>query len=196
MNDQLDTANRTCARWDIRSGTKTRAFGRRERGHLTELTLEKWGTGWASLSLLSHFSHVRLYVAPRTVALQAPPPMGFSRQEYWSGLPFPPPGDLPDSGIEPSSPAWAGRFCTTEPPAFRCHNLKRSYMPQRRSRILSAAAKTWHSQTNKWMNKYWNKKRQRGRERGRRFTTFHDLALEATLHHFCCFLHQSIYKGL
>ena len=54
-----------------------------------------------------------------TVACQASLSMGFSRQEYWSGLPFPPPGDLPDSGIElvsPVSPALAGRFSTTEPP--------------------------------------------------------------------------------
>ena len=42
--------------------------------------------------------------------------MEFSRQEYWSGLPFPPPGDLPDPRIEPTSPALAGRFFTTEPP--------------------------------------------------------------------------------
>ena len=51
-----------------------------------------------------------------TVARQAPLSMGFSRQEYWSGLPCPPPGDLPDSGIEPASlmsPALAGRFFTT-----------------------------------------------------------------------------------
>ena len=54
---------------------------------------------------------------PWTVAHQAPPTMGFSRQEYWSGLPFPSPGDLPDPGIEPASPALAGRFFTTEPPA-------------------------------------------------------------------------------
>ena len=44
---------------------------------------------------------------PRTVAYQAPPSMGFSRQEYWSGLPFPSPGDLPDPGIEPRSPAFS-----------------------------------------------------------------------------------------
>ena len=53
---------------------------------------------------------------PLTVARQAPLSMGFSRQEYWSGLPFPPPGDLPDPGIEPvflTSPALAGRFFTT-----------------------------------------------------------------------------------
>ena len=50
-------------------------------------------------------SHVRLFVIPCTVAHQAPPSMEFSRQEYWSGLPFPSPGDLPDPGIEPGSPA-------------------------------------------------------------------------------------------
>ena len=50
-------------------------------------------------------SHVRLFVAPWTVAHQAPPSMEFSRQEYWSGLPFPSPGNLPDPGIEPRSPA-------------------------------------------------------------------------------------------
>ena len=49
-------------------------------------------------------SRVRLFVTPWTAASQAPPSMGFSRQEYWSGLPFPSPGDLPDSGIEPRSP--------------------------------------------------------------------------------------------
>ena len=42
--------------------------------------------------------------------------MGLPKQEYWSGLPFPPPGDLPDSGIKPASPALAGEFFTTEPP--------------------------------------------------------------------------------
>ena len=50
------------------------------------------------------FSRVRLFATPWTVACQAPPPMGFPRQEYWSGLPCPPPGDLLDPGIEPGSP--------------------------------------------------------------------------------------------
>ena len=50
-------------------------------------------------------SRVRLFATPWTVAYQAPPSMGFSRQEYWSGVPFPAPGDLPDPGIEPGSPA-------------------------------------------------------------------------------------------
>ena len=51
-----------------------------------------------------------------TVAHQAPLSMGFPRQEYWNELSFPPPGDLPDPGIELTSPALAGRFFTTEPP--------------------------------------------------------------------------------
>ena len=50
-------------------------------------------------------SHVPLFVTPWTVAYQAFPSMGFSRQEYWSGLPFPSPGDLPNPGTEPGSPA-------------------------------------------------------------------------------------------
>ena len=66
--------------------------------------------------MLSRFSHVRLFATSWTVALQAPLSVGLSRQEYWSGLPSPPPGDLPDPGIEPVyllSPALAGRFFTT-----------------------------------------------------------------------------------
>ena len=50
-------------------------------------------------------SRVRLFMTPWTVAYQTPLSMGFSRQEYWSWLPFPSPGDLPDPGIEPGSPA-------------------------------------------------------------------------------------------
>ena len=61
-------------------------------------------------------SPVRLFVTPWTVAYQAPPSMGFSRQEYWSGLPFPSPGDLPDPGIEPRSPALRADSLPTEPP--------------------------------------------------------------------------------
>ena len=53
---------------------------------------------------------------PWTAAPQARPSMGFSRQEYWRGLPFPSPGDLLNSGIEPMYPALAGRFFTTDPP--------------------------------------------------------------------------------
>ena len=49
-------------------------------------------------------SHVRLFATPWTIAYQAPPSMGFSGQEYWSGLPFPSPEDLPNPGIEPGLP--------------------------------------------------------------------------------------------
>ena len=50
-------------------------------------------------------SSVRLFATPWAVAYEAPPSMGFSRQEYWSGLPFPSPGNLPNPEIEPGSPA-------------------------------------------------------------------------------------------
>ena len=68
------------------------------------------------LCRLSHFSPVWLFVMLWTVTNQSPLSMGFSRQEYWSGLPFPSPGDLPSPGIKPTSlisPALAGRFFTT-----------------------------------------------------------------------------------
>ena len=63
--------------------------------------------------------HVQLFATPWTAARQAPLSMIFSKQEYWSGLPFSPPGDLPDPGIEPVSlvsPALAGGFFTTATP--------------------------------------------------------------------------------
>ena len=62
------------------------------------------------------FSCVRLFATPWTVAHQAPLSMEFSRQEHWSGLPFPSPGVLPHSGNEPTSLALAGRCFTPEPP--------------------------------------------------------------------------------
>ena len=65
---------------------------------------------------LGHSSHVRLFATLWTVAHQAPLSMGFSRHEYWNGLPFPSPRDLPSPGIKPvvlMSPALAGRFFTT-----------------------------------------------------------------------------------
>jgi len=55
-------------------------------------------------------------VTPWTVACQASLSMGFSRQEYWSGLPCPPPGDLPNPGIKPRSPALQADFIPSEPP--------------------------------------------------------------------------------
>ena len=61
-------------------------------------------------------SHVRLLVTPSTAAYQAPSSMEFSRQEFWSGLPFPSPEDLPDPEIEPGSPALQADALPSEPP--------------------------------------------------------------------------------
>ena len=61
-------------------------------------------------------SHVRLFATPWTVTCRAPPSMGFSRQEYWSGLPFPSPGDLPNPGIEPRSSVLQADTLPSEPP--------------------------------------------------------------------------------
>ena len=73
--------------------------------------------------MLSH--SVWLFATLQTAACQAPLSMGFSRQEHWSELPFPAPGDLPNPGIEPmflESPALAGGFFTTQPPGKPCHH--------------------------------------------------------------------------
>ena len=65
---------------------------------------------------MSMLSHVWLFETPWTVAHQAPLSMEFSRQEYWSRLSFPSPGDLPDPGIEPRNPALQAISLLTEPP--------------------------------------------------------------------------------
>ena len=69
---------------------------------------------------LKSLSRVRLFVTPWTVAHQAPLSMGFSRQKCCSGLPFPSPGDLPDPGIEPGSPALKADALTSEAPGKPC----------------------------------------------------------------------------
>ena len=61
-------------------------------------------------------SRVRLFVTPWTVAYQAPQSTEFSRKEYWSGLPFPSPGDLPNLGMEPGSPTLQADALLSEPP--------------------------------------------------------------------------------
>ena len=73
-------------------------------------------------------SHVRLFVTPWTVADQAPQSMEFSRQEYWSGLPFPSPGDPPDPGIEPGSPALQADALPSEPPGKAVVDISLSIM--------------------------------------------------------------------
>ena len=61
-------------------------------------------------------SHVQLFVTSWTVAYHAPPSMGFSRQEYWSELPFPSPGDIPNPGIKPRSPTLQADALLSDPP--------------------------------------------------------------------------------
>ena len=101
-----------------------------------------WVSEWVS-EWVKSFSHVRLFATPWTVAYQAPPSMGFSRHECWSGLPFPAPGDLPDPGIEPGSPAlhllvaphlsvfWHVCLWSVSPPEFKlggsAHALKQPW---------------------------------------------------------------------
>ena len=68
------------------------------------------------ISEVKSLSCVQLFATPWTVAHQAPPSMEFSRQQYWSGLPFPSPGYLPDPGIEPRSPALQADALLSEPP--------------------------------------------------------------------------------
>ena len=71
-------------------------------------------------------SSVRLFATPWTIAHWATPFMEFSRQEYWSGLPFPSPGDLLNPGIESKVPALAGGFFSTEPPG-KPHQWKEAH---------------------------------------------------------------------
>ena len=102
--------------------------GMEEPGGLPSMGSHRVGHDWSNLAvaakpinkclhvcMLSHFGHDRLYATLWTVACQAPLSMGFPRQEYWSGLPFPPSGDLPDPETEPVSPALTGRFFTAKP---------------------------------------------------------------------------------
>ena len=68
--------------------------------------------------MLCSVAQSRLFATPWTVARQAPLFVGFSRQDYWSGLPCPPPGDLPDPGIESRSSALEADALTSEPPGI------------------------------------------------------------------------------
>ena len=97
-------------------------------------TLRKLKTLVFDLYVLRHFSRVQLSVTPWTVAHQAPLSMGFSRQDYQCGLPCPPPGDLPDPGVEPVSPvspALAGGFFTTRATCETLSNFQKTFSYKR-----------------------------------------------------------------
>ena len=78
--------------------------------------------------MLSHFSHVQLFETLWTVAHQASLSMGFARQEHWSGLPFPSPGDRPDPGIKHRYPALQADILSTEPPGKPHGQQESSYV--------------------------------------------------------------------
>ena len=89
--------------------------GKSEEAHVLEGLVQHWKQP-LSCAPAQSLSRVQLFVTPWTVAHKVPLSMAFHRQEYWSGLPFPTPGDPPDPGIESRSPALTGGFFTTEPP--------------------------------------------------------------------------------
>ena len=94
-----------------------RAFERQHHHHQQPFIEHSlWDRHYGHVCMLSWFSCVRPFVTPWTIAHQASLSMGFSRQEYWSGLLCPPPGDLPDSGIESWSPALQADSLSPEPP--------------------------------------------------------------------------------
>ena len=115
------------SRWELsqRRSSQETTWGKIKGTREAHQDYETWDTAHTRiLSATKHWSiviksedqSVRLSVTPCTVSHQAPPSMGFSRQGYWSRLPFPSPGDLPDAGIEPGSPALGADALPSEPP--------------------------------------------------------------------------------
>ena len=112
-------------RWSLSTQILARSsYGiHRTTSRATEMAQRIWCPGedplkcyfCCSIFIVKSLSRVRLFATLWTVAHQAPQSMGFSRQEYWSGLPFPSPGDLSDPGIEPRSPALRADTLTSEP---------------------------------------------------------------------------------
>ena len=84
---------------------------------------------WPSSDGCCWFAQSNSFSTPRTVAHQAPLPMGFSRWESWSGFPFSPPGDRANPRIKHASSALAGRFFTTEPPGKTANNVTGDFKP-------------------------------------------------------------------
>ena len=92
---------------------------------------------------MKSLSRVLLFATPWTIAYQALPSMRFSRQEYWSGLPFPSPGDLPDPGIEARSPAFQADTLTSETPGSLPDIKGQIYLP---FPVLTPSSFFWPSQ--------------------------------------------------
>ena len=104
--------------------------------HQSQRPLSEW---------VKSLSHVWLFVTLWAVAYKASPSMGFSRQEYWSGLPFPSPGDLPNPGIEPGSPTLETDVLASEPPGKPQKVLKQTQLKEifrKRSLLKEVFTKT------------------------------------------------------
>ena len=89
---------------------------------------------------MKSLNHVQLFATPWTVAYKAPLSMEFSRKEYWSGLPFPSPGDFPDPGIKPRSPALQVDALPSEPPGKSPKYFFEPFFFAGRARILESVA--------------------------------------------------------
>ena len=106
------------------------------RGKVPKLRRLQFQTIYVSSNCLVSKSSPNSFANPRTAARQAPLSMGFPRKEYWSGLPFPSPGDFPNPGIKPVSPALASGFFTTEPPGKACYSMLSTSAPHTTLSIL------------------------------------------------------------
>ena len=95
---------------------------------------------------------VKSQSTPWTAAYQAPPSMGFFRQEYWSGLPFPSPGDLPNLGIEPRSPTLQADALPSEPPGKPEHHLQ-LYSKRTGAQAQGEGAKIGPGEVSVWGNR-------------------------------------------
>ena len=99
------------------------------RGHFPSGSLPVYPMREKGMCVLSRFSCVQLFVTLWTIARQTSLSMGFSRQEYWSGLPCPPPGDLPNPGIEPRSHSLQADSIQSEPPGKPMNTRVGSLIP-------------------------------------------------------------------
>ena len=112
----------------------------------------------SAIKWVKSLSHVQLFATPWTVGHQAPPSMGFPRQEYWSGLPFPSPGDLPNPRIKPGSPALQADALTSEPPGINIFppfwTSLSSPSPSHPSRLIQSSWLTFlrHKANSHWLS--------------------------------------------
>ena len=114
MGIQADHCSTGC--WSVFTGVCVKCSGSRERALANPLSRRLRMISSDGVCMVSHFNPVWFFATPWTVACQAPLSMGFCRPEYWSRLPFPPPGDLPNPEIKPTSltsPALANGLFTT-----------------------------------------------------------------------------------